>query len=525
MKQQFFIILSFCLSLSVYAQTTRPDITGNVSFISSENVYVRFTNTDGIQAGDTLFINKNNLLTPALIVNSLSSISAMGKPINKMQLIAGIELIAHRRPEVLPLEVQAEKSTESVALIDQTINNEKGKEQKHGPHQRVYGRFSVSSYSNFSNDTLRYTTPNYRLRYNLALNADHISDSKVSFESYLAYTHTLNNPNESWKDLKVYNLGLKYDFDRNTSISLGRKINVNAANVGAVDGLQFEKKLKDFTLGAIIGSRPNDFSYGYNPKLFQYGAFVSHEYRKEAATMQTSLAFFNQTNNFNTDRRYLYLQHANSLLPKLDFFGSTEIDLYSVENNIVSHQPKLTSLYLSLNYHPINKLSLSLSYDARKNVYYYETYKNRIDSLLERAMRQGMRFRFNYRPFKYFSWGGTAGYRIPTPMSDFSLNASSYLTYVRIPFINTAITLTGTYLDTNNQNGLIYGGMLSKDFFEGNLDVQLEYRREQIYAQNLIDLSFSWKLNKTMYLTTDFEAAKDDVLTTGRLFINLTKRF
>ena len=110
-------------------------------------------------------------------------------------------------------------------------------------------------------------------------------------------------------------------------------------------------------------------------------------------------------------------------------------------------------------------------------------------------------------------------------MSDFSLNASSYLTYARIPFIETASTLTGTYLDTNNQSGLIYGGMLSKDFLEGNLDVQLEYRREQIYSQDLVDLSFSWKLNKTMYLTTDFEIAKDDVMTTGRVFLNLTKRF
>ncbi|MFM2290276.1 MAG: hypothetical protein RIS29_89 [Bacteroidota bacterium] len=523
MKQKFLTLILVCISVLAYAQKTPPDITGNVSFISSENIYVRFSNTEGIRVGDTLFINRNNQLLPALVANSLSSISVMGKPVNGIKLEVSTELIAHRHAEVAPLEVITEKSSESVAVIDQTLKTEK--EKRHSPRQRVYGRFSVSSYSNFSNDTLRYTTPNYRLRYNLALNADHISGSKVSFDSYLAYTHTLNNPNETWKDLKVYNLGLKYDFDRNTSISLGRKINVNAANIGAVDGLQFEKKLKDFSMGAIVGSRPNDFNYGYSPKLFQYGAFVSHEYRKEGTSMQTSVAFFNQTNNFNTDRRYLYLQHANSLLPKLDFFGSTEIDLYTVENNVVSNAPKLTSLYLSLNYHPINKLSMSLSYDARKNVYYYETYKNRIDSLLERAMRQGMRFRFNYRPIKYLSWGGTAGYRIPTPMSDFSLNASSYLTYARIPFIETAITLTGTYLDTNNQSGLIYGGMLSKDFLEGNLDVQLEYRREQIYSQNLIDLSFSWKLNKTMYLTTDFEIAKDDVMTTGRVFLNLTKRF
>ena len=271
----------------------------------------------------------------------------------------------------------------------------------------------------------------------------------------------LNNVDEKYKDLRIYNLSLKYDFDKTSSIVLGRKININTANIGAVDGLQFEKNFKSFSMGALVGTRPNDSPYGFDSKLLQYGAFVGHHIENRYGYAQSSVGFFNQTNNFITDRRYLYIQHANSLLKNLDFFGSTEIDLYSVENNTPVTDFSLTSLYLSLNYRPVNNLTLSLSYDARKNVYYYETFKNRIDSTLEKETRQGLRFRFNYRPFKYFSWGGNAGYRLQTPTSDESMNAISYLTYSKLPFINAWITLTGTALKTAGFSGFVYGGSLS----------------------------------------------------------------
>ena len=39
---------------------------------------------------------------------------------------------------------------------------------------------------------------------------------------------------EKYKDLRVYNLSLKYDFNKTSSIVLGRKININTANIGAV---------------------------------------------------------------------------------------------------------------------------------------------------------------------------------------------------------------------------------------------------------------------------------------------------
>ena len=525
MTNRLLILFLLCVSISTFSQSNTDELKGNVSFISSQNVYVQFVNTNGIQPGDTLFILKNNKLEPALIVNSLSTISCVGKPIGTIKLTTTNNLIAKKRNE-LSLEVVTEKSNEPVTINDLTNKSKKGNDTTILNKAHFYGRLSVSSYTNFSADPYSKSTPNYRLRYNLSLNADHIANTGLSFENYMSYTHTLANPLEKFNYLKIYNLALKYDFDKTASITFGRKINVNTANVGAVDGLQFEKNFKNLTLGVLAGTRPNDSTFGFDSKLIQYGAFVSHHVENEYNGMQTSVAFFNQTNNFKTDRRYLYFQHTNSLLKNVDLFSSAEIDLYSIENNVPVNDFSLTSMYISLGYRPFHNLSLSLSFDERKNVYFYETYKNRIDSTLEKAMRQGVRFRFNYRPFKYFSWGGNAGYRLQSPTAHESMNAISYLTFSKLPWIDASLTLSGTALKTANLSGFLYGASMSKDFIDGNLAAEIEYRKDLIYHEDIAELGLSWRLSKSLILSADFEGTVVmGGYTTSRVFLNISKRF
>ena len=56
-------------------------------------------------------------------------------------------------------------------------------------------------------------------------------------------------------------------------------------------------------------------------------------------------------------------------------------------------------------------ISFSLSYDARKNVIYYETFKSTVDSIFENETRQGIRFGTNIRPFNNLFIGLNGGYR------------------------------------------------------------------------------------------------------------------
>ena len=541
-NMKYLLIIAFIFSgIYLFGQNTEDQLIGNVSYISSQHVYVKFVNTDGIHIGDTLFVVKNNKTSAVLIVKSLSSISCIGTPITTQTLPVTTQIMARKRLENAPIDVIAQESESALTVNDQAIK-EAGKKSKDSDSKaRFDGRLSVSSYSTISD----YNTTE-RLRYNLSLNAEHIGNSNLSAESYISFTHLHSFPAKptDWKGinnaLKIYNLALKYDFGKTARIFLGRKINVNMANIGAVDGIQFEKAFSNFTVGALAGSRPNDSTYGFDPTLLQYGGFVSHNIQKENGYMQTSLAFFNQMNKLKTDRRFAYFQHSNSLLKNVDLFCSFEFDLFSKIDSVPTNTLNLTSTYLSLRYRPWRQLSMSLSYDARKNIHYFETYKNSLDSLLDKITRQGFRFNTTIRPFKYFMLGGNAGYRLPTNIRQDTLastNANLYMSYTQLP-LDLVATITATAYKAGYTNGTVYGIALSRDFISGKLNVEGEYRKANYYysnsnlptAQNIAELSLSWRIAKKLTLSANFEATFEKG-TDGvpnnmqRAFINISQRF
>ena len=540
MKTPLILIFTFFLGISAYGQNSTEVLNGNVSFISSQNVYVKFSNTDGILVGDTLYVTKDATLIPALVVNSLSSISCVGTPLLKNKFALTDQIVAKKRIS----KKQADKERESKNALspnDEAIHAAFNKQKEQTTKERFDGRLAVSSYTNVSNS---YTSSE-RLRYNLTMNAQHIGNSNLSAETYISFSHLLSFPGKStdWTGLnnalKIYSLALKYDLSKSSSISLGRKIYNNLSNIGAVDGLEFEHVDKHFTFGAVAGSRPDFFDYSFNPKLLQFGAFVSHNTQNDNGIMQTSLAVFDQLNNFKTDRRFLYFQHTNSLLKNVDLFSSFEFDLYKVKDSVSMNMLDLTSAYISLRFKPWSNFTTSLSYDARKNVYYYETFpQNKIDSTLDKETRQGFRYNFIYRPFKYLIWGTNAGYNLKSVTTGESMNANSFLSYTQLPF-NIYGTLSATVLKTPYlQSMTVYGISLNRDFSAGKINAQIEYRMGKfIYTnnpsiptnQNIGAMSLFWRVAKKTSLSMNFEGTLETnngvKNNYASIYFNISQRF
>jgi len=528
------ILLLLFLILNLSAQTAKDLSTGVVSYVSSQHVYVKFDNTEQIRLGDTLFLNQGVNLIPVLKVQQISSISCVGTPISDKPI--SISTILVYKPHTIILRKDVPETVEAkvakpVSVYDQAVKNS-AKKMKRDSKSKVDGRISLSSYSNLSN-----SSTNQRFRYNVSLNAQNIKDSKFSGESYISFSHKSNDWNQIGKNvfsaLKIYTLAVKYDLDSTSNIWLGRRINVNMANVGAVDGLQYEKYSRNMTYGVVAGSRPDYSDYGFNPNLLQYGAFIGHRLEKENGSMQSSIAFFNQMNNFITDRRFAYLQHNNSFAKNLNLFCSFEIDFYALKNLQPVNTIDLTSSYVSLNYKPFRKLSLHLSYDARKNIYYYETFKTTIDSVLDKELRQGLRFQFNYRPFKFLNWGGFTGYRFQKSDPKPSIHASSYININDMPLIHASTTFTATMLKAAYMDGMIYGVQFSRDLIPGKLSTDLEGRlvngkytnSSSTLNQMIGEVGLSWRITKKLYMSADYEATFEKDNNAGRVFVNLTKRF
>ena len=531
MKAVIFIIISLWFSNNIFGQTEEVILKGTISYMSSQNVYVKFPGTEGIRIGDTLFVARNNLLIPALRVNNLSSVSCVGSLIGLISLSLSTPLFVKVKIERKKDETVRKEFNEPVSVNDQAITQIHKNTVPQRDRSQIDGRLALSTYS-----TISGRNTDQRYRYNLSMNVQHINDSRVSLESYISLTHKSTELNLIGHDLnkylKIYSLALKYDFSRNTNLTVGRKVNLNMANVGAVDGLHFETALQNFTYGAVLGSRPDFFDYSFNPKLMQFGFFTAHNIQKENGNMQTSLAFFDQMNNFKTDRRFAYLQHSNSLLKKLDLFCSFEFDFYTMVNLRPTNTLDLTSTYISLRYKPWKKLALFVSYDARKNIYYYETFKNQIDSIIDRESRQGLRFQFTYRPAKFLNLGGSGGYRFqksdPTP----SINAYTYFSYTQVPLILSSVTLNATYLKSGYIDGTVYGMSISRDLINGKVYTELQYRlvnytyknSHTTLRQDIAELSLSWRIAKKLTLSADFEGTHEPGNNYGRIYISIIHR-
>lgn len=506
---------------------------GSVSYISSQNVYVKFKSTKYITKGDTLFLNQNEKLIPALKVTNLSSISCVCKPISSIKLSIGDKLLSNKRinitteepnPKIENTQIATPLNTDNV-----TINNKQSIYK-----ENIRGRLSAASYSNFSNNE---GGNSQRMRYTFSMKANNINDSKFSIENYISFSHRANHWDEIkeniFNGLKIYSLVLKYEPTESLSIWFGRKINSKISSIGAIDGLQIEKIFNDLTLGFFLGARPDYLDYSFNTSLLQYGAYLAHSYNGQEGSIENTLAIIEQRNGGKIDRRVAYFQHSNSLLKNLYLFGTAELEMYQKINEVEQSKLKLNNLYLMLRYRVIKQLSFTLSYNERSNIIYYETYKDYVQRLIDEESMQGFRFQINVRPYKNISVGIKAGYRSRKQDPTASKNIHSYVSFNRVPGLNASVRLSATFLNSSYLNGSIYSLNISRDFIPGKLSSNISYRYvdyqytnyNSSLVQHVGDINLNWKIIKKTSLSISYESIFEKEKRYSRLYLNLIKRF
>jgi len=266
---------------------------------------------------------------------------------------------------------------------------------------------------------------------------------------------------------------------------------------------------------------------------------VGFNTRNSGSFSESSLAFMQQMNGSNVDRRFLYFQHSNSVVKNLYFIGTFEVDLYQLvvdttrQTETASGEFDPTGMYLSLRYRVSDKLSVSGSYDARKNVIYYETYKTFTDRMLENEMRKGFRLQANYRFTSDLTLGLQTGYRFLKSDPIASKNVHGYLTYNNIPGISASITISGTYTESSYMDGLLYGVNLSRDFYKNKLHAGIGYHYadykmpenslEEI--QHIGEVNIYWMLPAKMAFGINYEGTFEQDFRYNRIYLQIRKRF
>ena len=119
-------------------------------------------------------------------------------------------------------------------------------------------------------------------------------------------------------------------------------------------------------------------------------------------------------------------------------------------------------MFLTGSYSLNNWLNINASYDARKNVVYYETFKNYVDSILESATRQGFALRMNLRPINYLWLGFNYGYRFSKDDPKPSRNYGASLSYIQLPLVLSSIYLSYNKIESGYVNGNYYSASINK---------------------------------------------------------------
>ena len=228
----------------------------------------------------------------------------------------------------------------------------------------------------------------------------------------------------------------------------------------------------------------------------------------------------------------MYFQHSNSLIPNTNLFVSSEVDLFKKILDVTKNELQLTSIYASLRYSPSRVVSFSLSYDARKNVIYYETFKSFIDSLFENETRQGFNLRLNIRPINKVYIGLNGGYRFQKNDIKPARNFGGYISYSSIPWIEISPTVSYTKLITSYIEGGVAGLRLSRSL--GNyFDLSVYYRNTQykFYStvsnmnQHSVSVDLSTILFQPVFFMISYEGIFEQTNTSGRILLDLSTRF
>ncbi len=473
-----FIIAFMALTYGVSGQDLNPRLEGQVSFVTSQNIYVKFQDTRAIAIGDTLGLEVSD--TACLVVKSKSTTSCVCEVLEGCTIQKGDKVfyqINSRKTGKIEKSPVKEITPVLVDLEVEPLYKE-----------NIQGSISATSYSSIAEKR----DDRHRLMGRLAIQANHIRDSKFSFNTYLNYRHIFDQKDSTsfpnTDILRVYNLAVHYDATPTLSITLGRNINPKISSLGAMDGLQVEKYFGKTYIGAIAGFRPDILDYGFNANLLEYGGFFGFITEAKSFYSQTTLGFIEQQNDGEIDRRYVFFQHNSTIAKNLNLFSSLELDLYSKLNDEVNNEIRLTNFYISARYRFSRKFNMMISYDTRKRIIYYETYQSEVERLLDDDLaRQGARVRINGRPFKNILMGASYSKRFQNNSLNKSDNIYGYLTFSKVPLINGRLSLSYNINESNYLKSNIASLRHSNSYFHGRLNADFYYRFVQYDYQNNLE--------------------------------------
>jgi hypothetical protein len=327
---------------------------------------------------------------------------------------------------------------------------------------------------------------------------------------------------------------LVYKFDDQSTITLGRKINPKISSIGPIDGLQTEKSFGNVYVGSILGFKPDISDFGFNKDLLEYGGYIGYGLSHEKVYSQSTIGFLEQKNKGFIDRRYAYLQHSSTLNNNVNIFASGELDLYEKINGTSTNHLRLSNFYSSLRIRAHKRVSVTLSYDTRRRIILYETFRTEIERLLaDDEARQGIRLRISYNPIKYLNSGFAFTRRFQIDAKNRSNNLNGYISHSKMPLLQGRVSFNYNRNQSNYANSVILSLRHSRTLIHQIVEADFYYRytnydyfeSDTKLIQQFYGLGFTFRIDKQFVFSLLGEYNKSEIQNNMRINTRIIKRF
>ena len=443
------LTVSVCLASSAHAQRDGTAI-GELTYVSTEGVYVNAGSEIGLRLGDTLEVRRDGKIIAKVIISNLSTRSAAAVILEQAAAPrAGDRLFALSIgvPQTEKPKVVDSKPVREAPRVDRSAS-------------RVRGDVALSNYSHhdLSGSDLSWSRPGISTR----LTVEDIGDAGLTFDFrhrtrlyHRSREIRIGEGTDEWSH-QVYELALRHDREGVTAEwGIGRIIAPYVRGVGFIDGGYYARSLGGhYKIGLAAGTSPSAENSGVDLGRRKLGLFVAYEAGQyNASRLGLSAALSTEYDQSTVSRDFLYLQGTFSHYRRLTTYHSVEVDWnrgWRFEH--ADSRFKLTNYFGSATFTLHQDASVFVSYDTRRNIRYFEN-RNIPDSLFDSSVNKGIRAGFSLRFSNRISVRATGGIRMRDDFFDDAKNGSVSVRVSRFPARRHALSAYFSYVKTQFTTG------------------------------------------------------------------------
>ncbi len=387
--------LAILLCIVVGAATAQErEVRGKVTYIAAGAVYTSLGRDEGIQDSTLLSVLLNEDTVAVIKVFAVSTRSSAGRVVFAIrEPRIGDNIVGKVVVESISKEESEREKVDSIHSSSKPTAAVLAKSDTQSEFINIRGRVGAQYFMSL------YSNPDFNLRQaGIVMNVrGGLTQVPLRFDLY-ANLRTMSLGRRSpfstgsRNQSRIYGFAASYD-DTSTVVSLGRIIPGFAPSIGYIDGALFSQRAGEFTFGTSFGFQPGFSLRGISSDYKKIAFFAQYN---PAAAGTISLAYARTYFRSAIDREATSI--LGNLVVSSTFFVyfNSEFDLRKKSGSDFILSPRLTNLYVNLNYRAIRNLSIGVGVDASRPYYNFETIRSVPDSLLVNGLRSGITLSLNW---------------------------------------------------------------------------------------------------------------------------------